>query len=942
VKTRGLRIDRIAILLAIALALLATGAKGAEERGVLKGRVADTRNSPLPGATVHVEPGRIAVITNHEGSFTISNLAPGNYRVEISYLGFEPETRDVTVATAATASIEAKLRPSLNVSENVTVSASRIHGEAEALNQRKTDMNLVDVLPADVITSLPNANLADAIGRLPSVSLERDEGEGKYVQVRGLEPRFTNVTIDGVHIPSVSGTNEGFGRQIKLDAFPSALVGGVELYKTISADQDGDAIGGSVNIVTRVPGDSPSFHVEAEGGYVDLLGGRSLYNINGTYTNRFGPDKKLGLSLSGAYDWNGRGINDIEPSNDIVTLPNGSSAGAFTGIDIREYRYDRSRFGGAGSLDYRLAENSELFLRGFFSQFQNYGDRWVTSISAGNFLTPTVTDNTGSFSGSVQNRRPNEQTWSLGTGGRHLLGTIFVDYTISYAHARQNRVDQRQADYDGSSAAFQIDSSDGFFPKFTPLGGANQLDPTQYVVTSYRISDERSAAHDAALALNVRIPYGLADFPSELKIGGKYRDEKKTFRSHNRFFDATGDPAFNVSQGLDSFHDPNYYFGRYLQGPNLSLDAITRFFNENPGAFTEDVNTEHLENDANNFDAKEKVAALYVKNTTTIGRLEIAGGVRIERTDASYDGFQVNLDADGNWLSSQPVSGGRTYTNVLPSVSLKYSLDPSTNLRAVYGWAVGRPDYGLLAPSLFLSDVQKQINAGNPKLKPTKARSYDLLFEHFLGSIGVIAAGGFYKDLTDPIYPGSASIIHGGIYDGFTKIQPVNGPSAKIYGAEVAWQEHLHSLPGLLSGLGINANYTYTNSKATFDPSTGRTGTARLQRTTPNEFNLGLTYDMGPLAVRAAATYNAATIFVYQFTDGAPGGLRGPHGDTYLYPHTQIDAQASYALRNGLEVVVSGLNLNNEVFGFYNGSPHWNIQREFYGRTYSLGLRLNM
>src|SRR5215471_20475849 len=387
-----------------------------EERGEIKGRVLDAANNILPRATIHVEPGAIVVVTDREGFFTVSPLAAGTYRVEASYLGFDTDTKEVNVASGSTARIDFKLNPA-KVSEDVKVTASRSRGEAEALEERKNSVNIENVLPEEIITSLPNANAADAIGRLPSVSLERDEGEGKFVQVRGLESQFTNVTINGVHIPSVSGSNEGFGRQIKLDAFPSDLVGQVELRKTLSADQDGDAIGGSVNIVNRFPGDQQAFSMGAEGGYSPLQNGVWNYNLNGNYSNRFGDAKELGLSLSGTYDWNGRGIDDVEPSVGVVSLPDGSSLSTHTGADYRNYSYDRSRYGFAGNLDYRLGLDSVLYLKGFFSQYKNYGDRWVTSATVGNFITPTLTDNTGSFSGSVQNRRPNEQTYSVAGGG---------------------------------------------------------------------------------------------------------------------------------------------------------------------------------------------------------------------------------------------------------------------------------------------------------------------------------------------------------------------------------------------------------------------------------------------------------------------------------------------------------------------------------------------
>jgi TonB-dependent receptor len=901
----------------------------------MTGRVIDSAGNVLPGARVEIDPRGIRLVTDREGSFSVSSLPAGDYEVEVSYVGFGDDKQTVKVESGRRASLEAKLTP--HASEEVTVTAPRARGEVSALNQQKNAQNIVDVLPADVITSLPNTNVADAIGRLPSVSLERDEGEGKYVQVRGLEPRYTNGSINGAHIPS----SESNGRQLKLDAIPSDLIGSIELHKTLSADQDGDAIGGSINLVTKTAGNQEAWSFGGEGGYTGLQDGRYVYQYGGTYSNRFGPDKKLGLVLGGTYDWNGRGIDDIEPGVGVSQLPDGSSVSTFNGIDYRLYQYQRKRFGLAGGVDYRIDTGSSVYLRGLFSEFHNYGDRWVTSASAGDFLTPTVTDDGGGFSGSVQDRRPNEQTYSVSAGGHHPVGTASIDYNLSYSHARQNVLDQRQADFDGPSAAFNVDGSDPFFPRFTPLGGVNQLDASQYTVTGYRISNEKTANRDLALAANLAFPYRAGDRNGELKIGGKYRDEEKTSDVNDQRFKATGDPSLLVSQGLDPVDVSNFYFGRYPQGPNLSLAAATDFFNGNPGAFRENLNQEHVDNDPNNYDVAEKVAAFYVKNTTHFGRLHVEAGVRAEHTSGQYDGFQIQLNDDGDWLSTAQSNQSRSYTNVLPSVSLKYELDSSTNLRGVYGWAIARPDYADLVPSLQITETRQQVAAGNPNLKPTRGQSYDVLIEHYLGAVGVVSAGAFYKDLKDPIYEGSVTTLSSGPFAGFEQTQPVNGPGAKIYGVEATWQQRLSFLPGFLNGLGIMANYTYTDSKASFDPTTGRTGTARLQRTTPNEFNLNLTYDRGRLSVRGAVTYNSATLWAYQYADGADGGPSGPNGDTFLYPHTQIDAQGSYTFGSGLQLIVSGLNLNNQVFGFYNGSQQWNIQREFYGRTVFLGVKLS-
>ena len=224
------------------------------------------------------------------------------------------------------------------VKEEVTVRAERPRGEAAALNEQRTADNIVQILPAEVITSLTNTNIADAVGRLPSVSLERDEGEGKYVQIRGTDPLLSNLTINGIHVPSP----ESGARNVKLDIIPSDLVGSIEVNKTLSANQEGDAIGGSVNLVTKVPGDKPYVSLNAMGGYTNIVGGRGLDQFAGTVGSRLGSDRKWGVLAGGSYDWNGRGIDDLEPGPDVVDLGQGQTSASFTGPNNVAYRIDAS------------------------------------------------------------------------------------------------------------------------------------------------------------------------------------------------------------------------------------------------------------------------------------------------------------------------------------------------------------------------------------------------------------------------------------------------------------------------------------------------------------------------------------------------------------------------------------------------------------------------
>jgi outer membrane receptor protein involved in Fe transport len=226
-------------------------ASAQERKGSITGRVTDINHDPLVGARVELQPLGQTTASDAQGQFAISDLAPNKYTLQISYVGFKPFSQEVSITSGSSAKVEAVLDIS-TVNEQVIVRGERERGEIEALNREETADNIVQVLPAEVITSLPNTNIADALGRMLSVSLERDEGEGKYVQIRGTEPRLSNVTVDGVHLPSPESV-----RNVKLDAIPADLVDSVEINKTLSPSQEGDAIGGSVNLVTKRATEQP-------------------------------------------------------------------------------------------------------------------------------------------------------------------------------------------------------------------------------------------------------------------------------------------------------------------------------------------------------------------------------------------------------------------------------------------------------------------------------------------------------------------------------------------------------------------------------------------------------------------------------------------------------------------------------------------------------------
>ncbi len=945
------------------LLLLGFSLRGQERNGTISGHVTDVNQDALVGARVELQPNGYAATTDAQGAFTISNLAPGKYTLSVSYLGFKPFSKEVTVASGGVTNVDTALEIE-TVNQQVIVRGERERGEVEAINREMSADNILQVLPAEVITSLPNTNIADAVGRLPSVSLERDEGEGKYVQVRGTEPRLTNLTLDGVHVPSPESV-----RQVKLDAIPADLVDSVEINKTLSPSQEGDAIGGSVNLVTKRAGERPFMSIQTMGGYTPVgLGGR-LNEFDSTIGKRFGRDKRLGLLFGGSYDYNQRGTDDIEPvpgTNDFGTAGNPDIRPVFFGMDVREYKFYRHRYGFVGSADYKLGQESLLYLRGLFSNFLDYGDDWIVTPAVNSFISPTLTGTDSQVDYSHVVRRPQQRIFNVIAGANHSLGKTLITYEGALGQGR-SIAGFHSAHFSGpSDVQFTIDNSQPFLPKFNQVAGTNMFDPTNYNLGGGNFNFFKTVSmdtqnhifeRDLTGSISVTRQYAVGSHFGAWEMGFKVRDAHKSSNFHEPIFDTN--PRFTSLAPLSSIvgstanPNPAYYFGNYKLLPLSNFDKILSYFNANRNQFIETVDFEHLISDSNDYSTRERVVAGYVQNTITIGHFKVLGGLRIEGTQASFLGTIATfsktvrdpITGDFKFVSDSPAPGEQTYTNFLPSVQVQYNINGSTNIRAAYGRGIARPNFSDLPPFQLVEQGRNRVTIGNPALRPTHANDFDLLFEHYLKSIGIIEGGWFYKDLSDPIFQ-IQTTPSTGPFAGFQQRQPINGRKAHITGIEFAWQQHFTFLPGLLNGVGVSANYSYTTSQAKFpiDPNTGnptRADSPALLRQAPNNWNFDTTYDKGPISARLGLTHNDRNIFFYNFQDGADLGIKGPNGDVYYYPHTQVDAQVSYRIPrgHGVHFIVSMLNLNNEVFGFYQGSEQYPIQREYYSRTISVGLR---
>ena len=370
--------------------------------GSVSGTVKDASGGVLPGAKIVLQPTAIAGAANAQGDFLIQNVKAGTYTVTISDVGFKDFVTTIVVTGGQNSLVNATLAVS-STSQQVVVNAS-LEGDAAEVNEQRTSENILNVMTASSIQNLPNQSVATALGRMPGVTVQINEGEAQYVQIRGTEPRLSNTTVDGVVIPGPDPQV----RQVDLWVIPGDLVGEIDINKTLSANQDGDAIGGSVNLHMRQATSSrPTLSIESLGGWNPIDTGQPWFRDDATFGKRFGPHERFGLVLTYSYDLNDIGTDDVEPVPNPDPL--GGSENYFSEVAIQEYFYNHTRWGFGGSLDYKVSDNSDLFVHGIFSNFKDYGQKFTYDIVSSTLNSSGMSNGDGGITYSTSLRRPNYQ-----------------------------------------------------------------------------------------------------------------------------------------------------------------------------------------------------------------------------------------------------------------------------------------------------------------------------------------------------------------------------------------------------------------------------------------------------------------------------------------------------------------------------------------------------
>ena len=567
----------------------------AQTKSQVTGKVTDaTTGRYLPGANVYLKDTSFGAASDLGGTYVLYNVPPGNYTLVCSYIGYDEMTAQIAVSgDGRVIRRDIQLTSSYVAGEVVTVYGLR-EGQMKALSQQRTASNIKNVVDEEQMQRFPDVNSAEVLQRVSGVSVTRDQGEGRYVLVRGTAARLNNMTLNGEKIPSP----EGDVRNVALDVIAADQLASIEVTKAITPDMDGNAIGGSVNLRTKSALDYPArvFNVTTVGGYNNLMG-KGGYQGGLTYGDRFGANKNLGLMISGSYQRSNRGSDNnemewgSEDDTSGVEIPF-----ALRNLETRSYEFQRNRMTFSGTMDYLLSEGHKMYVTGLFSKYKDSEHRRRLAVLPEDGLYTTATsiiqdpeDTAPLFEAQLRQRDQNQMIYNIAAGGEHQFDKAKLDYRFSYSYAEEKEAKHIEANFElDEEPELTLDLSDTDTPQWTTnLGAGYEYDPEHFVLDDIEWHDNLTSDRDVTGAFNLEIPYMLGTNQASFKLGGKAVMKKKDRNENIWEYGWEGEDDKLMSEFPSDFEHEDFLNGEYPLPPFADSDLMWEFFDANKDGLLE-------------------------------------------------------------------------------------------------------------------------------------------------------------------------------------------------------------------------------------------------------------------------------------------------------------------------------------------------------------------
>ena len=923
----------------LAVAAMA-GTVGATEKtddpgfGIISGQVTDAERHTLPGATVQIEGLQTGVTADINGFYKLPNLKPGTYTLKVTYIGYTPIYKKVNV-TGKEHVADIVMKEGLELSE-VKVKGV-FTGQRKALQMQKGAMGVTNVVSADQVGKFPDSNIGDALKRINGINVQYDQGEARFGQVRGTSADLTSVTVNGNRLPSA----EGDTRNVQLDLIPADMVQTIEVSKVVTADMDGDAIGGSINLITKNTPFRRVLNFTGSLGHT-WISGKQQWSLGGTWGDRFF-NNRLGVMASASYQYAPGGSDntefEYEEEDGKVLLKE---------AQVRQYYVTRERQSYSLATDYVFNPQHKISFKGIYNRRSDWENRYRISykkLTSGASKQSVVLQTKAGSSDNKDARLELQQTMDFTLDGEHNFGSLKVDWASSYARATEDRPNER---YIG----LKLKGSDelNWGDSFQDVGGKQpystlaipSYNEAKWSVDEFTNSDQAIKENEWKERINFTLPLQKGKYGNTLKFGYKYtRKDKERNTAYYDYADA-------IDQYIPDWKTNLTYQIRSGFMPGSQYPAGTAFVSKSYlGAlqFNRADGAELYEEEAGNYEATEQIHAGYLRWDQKLGnKLDATLGVRVEHTQLKTSGVNYTMDEDEN-ESLKPTGEYRnSYTNLLPSLLLKYKMNENGSVRASITKTLSRPKYSALVANKSFNLADQEATIGDPNIKPTTAWNVDLSIDHYFQSIGMVSLGVFYKDVknvnveTLGYYKGSELGLTGN-EEVFEVTQNMNAYDARVYGVEAAYQRDFGFIAPELKCVGFYGNYTYTysttrnyNSRLGIEDSDD----VKMAGSPEHTANASLYFENKGWNMRLS--YNFASSFIDMMNTGSR------ELDRYYDKVNYLDFNASYTWgkQTKFTLFAEANNLLNQPLRYYQGTKNRTMQVEYYGVKVNAGFKINL
>ncbi|MDO5525978.1 MAG: TonB-dependent receptor [Prevotella sp.] len=925
-------------LVAVSATVASLAAEVVEETsfGIISGQVTDTERHTLPGATIQIESLHTGVTADINGFYKLPNIKPGTYTLKVSYVGYTPIYKKVNVTNSNKVIVtDIVMSEGLELQE-VSVKGA-FAGQRKALQMQKSAMGVTNVVSADQIGKFPDSNIGDALKRINGINVQYDQGEARFGQVRGTSADLTSVTVNGNRLPSA----EGDTRNVQLDLIPADMVQTIEVSKVVTSDMDGDAIGGSINLVTKNTPYRRVLNFTGSTGYT-WISGKPQWNIGGTWGDRFFGNK-LGVMASASYQYAPGGSDNtefeyVEKKGEIQLKE----------AQVRQYYVTRERQSYSLALDYQFNPLHKISFKGIYNRRNDWENRYRISYKKLNSdaKDQSIVLQTKAGADDTKGARlERQQTMDFTLDGEHNFGNLKLDWTSSYSRATEDRPNER---YIGLKLKGNSDMN--FGESFVDIGmrqpystlSIPAFDEAKWKLDELCNSDQSIKENEIKERINFTLPLSKGLYGNSLKFGYKYtRKDKERNTEYYDYTDAEDkyipDWKTNITYKIrDGFMSGSQYpIGTQF----VSKDYMGGIdFNKADGA-------EVLEEEAGNYEATEQIHAGYLRLDQKLGkRLDATIGLRIENTRLNTSGVNYIMDENDNESLKPTGEYKSNYTNLLPSLLLRYKTGDDGSVRASLTKTMSRPKYSALVANKRFNIADQEATIGDPNIKPTTAWNFDLSIDHYFKSIGMVSLGLFYKDMknvnieTLGYYTGEELGLTGN-EEMFEVTQNMNAYDARVYGVEAAYQRDFGFIAPSLRCLGFYGNYTYTHTTTrNYNPRLGidNGDDIRMAGSPEHTANASLYFEKGGVNIRLS--YNFASSFIDQMNTGSR------ELDRYYDKVSYLDLNASYTWgkQTKFTVFAEANNLLNQPLRYYQGTKDRTMQTEYYGVKVNAGFKINL